>query len=134
MIAAEHTKFRSTTRWREFRSRLLEERGYRCELCGTKKKKGLQIHHLDPEHYTDLSPEKFVILDSACHDLVERLAIKLKGSKSKDIPNLEKWISLLYNFLPISARQAVKTKHGDYLSSTMHDEWKKLCEEDENKF
>jgi hypothetical protein len=134
MTSAEHTKFRSTTRWREFRTHLLEERGFRCELCGTKKKKGLQIHHLDPEHYLDLTPEKFAILDSACHDLIERFATKLKGSKSKDIPNLEIWIKLLYQYLPVEARIAVRTKHGDYLSSKMHSEWEDLCRKDEALF
>jgi len=100
MTSAEHTKFRSTSRWREFRSRLLEERGYRCACCGIKKKKGLQIHHKDPDHYDDLTPEKFIILCSDCHGLVEKMAKRFRGKKANTITNSELWYELLSPFFP----------------------------------
>lgn len=100
MTSAEHTKFRSTSRWREFRSRLLEERGYRCACCGIKKKKGLQIHHKDPDQYEDLTSEKFVILCSDCHGLVEKMAKRFRGKKANTITNSELWYELLSPFFP----------------------------------
>jgi len=133
MTSAEHNKFRTLKVWKDFRKKLLEERGSYCELCGTKyagkKIKQLQVHHKDPDNYTDLNPEKFALLDSSCHDLIERLATKLVGSKSDNIPNLEKWVNLLYLFLPLKAQNAVELKYNDYLSSKMSPDWKKLCGE-----
>ncbi len=137
MTSAEHTKFRSTKIWKEFRKSIIQTRGAICECCGTrysgKRTKQLQIHHKDPVNYTDLNPEKFVILDSSCHDLIERMSTKLKGSRSGDIPHLENWIRLLYTFLPYETQRIVVEKYDDYLSSKMPDEWKDLCRTNENE-
>ena len=100
MTSAEHAKFRSTTRWREFRTHLLENRGYCCACCGIKKKKGLQIHHKDPDQYDDLTPEKFVILCSDCHGLVEKMAKRFRGKKVNTIANAKLWYELLSPFFP----------------------------------
>ena len=130
MTFREHTQFRTTKVWKEFRKKLLADRGTICECCGTrhngKQARQLQIHHKDPENYTDLTPEKFAVLDSSCHDLVERYAIKLRGSKSGDIPSLELWIQLLYKFLPYRAREAVIQKYDEYLLSKLGDIWIEL--------
>ena len=105
MTSAEHTKFRSTTRWRVFRKSLLEARGYQCACCGIKKKKGLQIHHKDPENYLDLTPEKFVILCSGCHDLVEKFAKRFRGKKANTITNADLWYALLSPFFAIEKEE-----------------------------
>ena len=139
MTFQEHTRFRATKAWKEFRKALIIKRGPYCELCGTKyvgkRIKQLQVHHRDPENYFDLTPEKFALLDSSCHDLIERLATKLEGSKSDNIPNLEKWVSLTYLFLPFETQRIVKEKYDAYLSSKMpKGQWQSLCEESQKLF
>ncbi len=104
-----------------------------CECCGTryvgKRIKQLQVHHKDPEHYEDLDAKKFLLLDSSCHDLVERISTKLKGSKSDNIPRVEDWVRLLYPFFSYDVQEIVKVKYGDYLSSKMPSIWEELCGE-----
>lgn len=104
MTHIEHNKFRTTKVWKEFRKKLIHDRGAECECCGTKysgkRIKQLQVHHKDPANYMDLAPEKFVLLCSGCHDMIERMNKKLKGSKG--VKNKEKWLALIGEFLPIS--------------------------------
>lgn len=73
MTSKEKTIFRRTSAWKNWRKYLLQKRNYTCEICGIVKKKGLQVHHLDEEHYTALKEDKFVVLCSSCHKEVERL-------------------------------------------------------------
>lgn len=107
MTSKEKNKFRASKQWKEFRNSLLDERGSQCELCGTKysgrRKKTLQVHHLDPDNYTDLNPDKFVLLCSSDHDLVERVAKKIL-SKNTELLNQDIWFLLLERFLPFKAR------------------------------
>ena len=106
MTSVEHTKFRSTTRWRQFRARLLEEREFKCACCGIKKKKGLQIHHKRPDKYTDLEiHEDFVVLCSDCHDLVEKFARRFRGKKKNTIINADLWFALLGSFFSIELEE-----------------------------
>lgn len=120
MTFAEHTKFRTTKVWKEFRKKLIAERGPCCELCGTKyigkRIKQLQVHHKDPANYLDLAPEKFALCCNGCHDLIERISTKLIGKNSSNIPNLEKWVNLLADFLSLEALNALEEKHSDCLS------------------
>lgn len=68
--------FRRSVAWKNFRKRLIEERGTYCACCG-KKTKLLDCHHADEEHYTDLNPDKFFLLCKMCHKCVSALeAIK----------------------------------------------------------
>lgn len=69
----EHAKFRSTSRWKAFRKSELIKKDYTCEISLLKRKKGLQLHHVDPSHYEDLNPDKFIVLTAACHKELERL-------------------------------------------------------------
>ena len=69
---AEKEAFRKTKEWKAFRKQILEERGSQCECCG-KKTKCLQLHHIDPEHYTTLDPARFALLCSWCHKGVSDL-------------------------------------------------------------
>ena len=59
---------RRTKAWKDFSKRLRTERPF-CELCW-KKSKTLQVHHMDEEHYTDLDPNKFMVLCSSCHKYI----------------------------------------------------------------
>ena len=63
--------YRRSKAWKDFSKRLRSERPY-CELCWTKSKT-LQVHHMDEEHYDDLSPDKFKVLCRACHSYITRL-------------------------------------------------------------
>ena len=65
----EKVEFRKSKEWRIFRKQLLEERGYICECCG-RKTKHLDCHHMSPENYNDLTPEKFALLCHSCHSCV----------------------------------------------------------------
>lgn len=117
----DKAKFRATEPWKTFRLALLEDRGARCECCGTKfygkQKKSLQIHHLDPLHYNDLQPHKFKILCSTCHkSVVEKFASKLRGKNATDIPRLAVWVSLIYDMLPYDVRIALYKYHDTYLT------------------
>lgn len=123
----ERSNFRMTVRWKNFRSQLIEQRGAVCECCGTKyygkQRRGLQIHHLDTDNYEYLVPERFKILCSSCHEaLTERMSTKILGKKSNDIPNLEVWVKLLYEFLPYKTRIVLKDKHDTYLTEHLP-EW-----------
>jgi predicted HNH restriction endonuclease len=104
-----------TAVWKNFRLSVIEERGAVCELCGTKyygkQKRSLQLHHLNPAQYDNLDPKDFKLLCSSDHDLVERFAIKLKGSKSDAIKNREKWLELLREYLPYDVILAVGEPH-----------------------
>lgn len=134
----ERSNFRMTVAWKNFRARLIEDRGAVCECCGTryygKQKRGLQIHHLDTDNYEYLLPERFKILCSACHEaLVERMSTKIIGKKSTDIPNLEIWVKLLYEVLPYKTRRALKEKHDTYLTENLSD-WAFWKERDKDIF
>jgi hypothetical protein len=96
---SEHTAYRQTKEWKQFREKIVHERDSRCECCGIKKK-GLNLHHLDPANYQDLDPLKFKLLCKDCHNLVEKMARRLHGSKADMIANKEKWLDLLGPFLP----------------------------------
>ena len=104
MTASEHTKYRQSKEWKEFRKKIIEERTAVCELCGTKysgkRIKQLQLHHLDPANYENLTSEKFKLICASDHKLVERISKKLQGKN--ELKNKELWIALLQDFLPIS--------------------------------
>jgi 5-methylcytosine-specific restriction endonuclease McrA len=101
--------FRRTKAWKDFRLSLIEKAQFSCQLCGThysgKAKRKLQVHHLYPEDYTNLDPNRFRVLCSEDHKLVERIACKFLAKNPK-IENLEKWLSLLSDFLPNDAKVA----------------------------
>ena len=63
-------------------------RNYTCEICGVIKKKGLNVHHHDEEHYTVLQDDKFSVLCKSCHQEVERLL-----RRTKNIVDIEKYVS-----------------------------------------
>ena len=108
MATDDNVKFRRSKEWKSFRESLLDQVGNRCQLCGTrlsgKQKKRLQIHHLDPENYNDLDPQKFRVLCTTDHKLVEKMATKILGKNPEDIPFLDRWVSLLGDFLPLDAQ------------------------------
>jgi hypothetical protein len=66
-------QFRKSEEWRWFCRSLIEKRGGVCERCGGTGSDcgGIQVHHRDPENYSDLDESKFVCLCGRCHLIVE---------------------------------------------------------------
>lgn len=106
MDQKEKTRFRSSKVWKEFRLLFIKQTGGLCEMCGTKytgkRLSMLQLHHLDPAHYTLLEPNRFKLCCQPCHDLIERMYVKFNGKNSNLIPYQDKWNDLLKGFLPYS--------------------------------
>jgi len=99
MTSKEKIKFRQSKKWKNFRLQFINFKDLTCELCGTvykgKRCKMLQLHHLDPDNYTDLDRNKFKLICAPCHDLIERMTIKLSwGDRAKE------WAELLKDFIP----------------------------------
>lgn len=107
MTSKEKSKFRSSKDWKTFRWSLIKQRGPFCELCGTKysgkRLRMLQVHHLDPNNYTDLNPDKFKLVCSSDHELIERVCKKVL-SKTTILFNKIQWFLLLENFLTIESK------------------------------
>ena len=102
----EHTKFRRSKEWKQFRANILRFREYTCELCGTKRRKGkgLHIHHLFPTDYKWLDGRLFKVVCPACHKyIIERFAIKKSWGKYEQY-----WILLLEDFMEIKTREEAK--------------------------
>lgn len=113
MTSKEKSKFRSSKVWKDFRRSLIKNRGPQCELCGTKysgkRLRMLQVHHLDPDNYTDLNPYKFKLVCSSDHELIERISKKVL-SKSTDLLNPKLWLILLKGFLPFKPEKILQEK------------------------
>ena len=73
MTQAEKIKFRSTKIWKDFRHTQLIKHSFTCQICGIKRKKLLNLHHLNEDNYTDLNENNFALLCPSCHKEVERL-------------------------------------------------------------
>lgn len=98
--AKEHAKFRGTAIWKDFRAKMIMSVGGECELCGTrytgKRTRQLNVHHIDPVNYYDLTPTNYRVVCSSCHDLIERMLIKKSWGRYTEL-----WHGLLDKFLKI---------------------------------
>ena len=75
MNSKEKAAFRRTVEWKQFRIALITERENTCELCGgTKPSSQLQVHHINPDDYTNLNKKYFAVLCKSCHKDIERLS------------------------------------------------------------
>jgi hypothetical protein len=103
MKTNEHTLFRRSKEWKQFRADKLKEVNCTCELCGTvrRKGKGLHIHHLFPTDYKWLNPALFRVVCPACHKyIIERFAIKKSWGKLEHY-----WLLILNGFMEIKTRK-----------------------------
>lgn len=92
----EKNAYRRTNEWKDWRKRLIEERGTYCQCCG-KKTKILDCHHADEEHYKDLDPDKFFLVCKLCHKCISALE-QIKPENRKKIRN-EDWVDFFGRFL-----------------------------------
>lgn len=110
MNSQEKTRFRARKIWKEFREALILQRNKTCELCGKKKSSPrlLDCHHVYPDDYEDLKPEKFKILCTQCHDFVEYMGMRAGGKDP--IPRLELFQKYLGDFIPRITKKALDFK------------------------
>lgn len=52
--------------WYDFRGKIFNERGFKCELC--KSSKNIQLHHLTYERLGNEQPEDVMVLCQKCHE------------------------------------------------------------------
>jgi 5-methylcytosine-specific restriction endonuclease McrA len=90
MTQKERRRYRQRKQWIEFRAYILDQADHRCFMCNGYKKKGLQIHHLDPSTYGHEKETDVVVLCSACHKEIERLLHKKKLDINKYIERMRK--------------------------------------------
>jgi 5-methylcytosine-specific restriction endonuclease McrA len=67
----------NSPKWRKKRLKILNERGWNCEDCGSRE--NLEVHHL---HYRSLKHEKskdLKVLCRFCHSLVDEHHMKASG-------------------------------------------------------
>lgn len=108
MTNKEKNSFRRSAKWINFREKEIDKRGLRCELFGVKiTRKNAQLHHLEPEFYDNLVPEKFKLLSPTAHALVEFLAPIVYGNLTK-IPRIELLLAWIGPFLPKPERTVDK--------------------------
>jgi hypothetical protein len=65
-------EFRWTEKWRKFRAERIAEQKI-DPVTKSKLVKSANLHHMDPLHYDDLDPRKFVVLNPETHKIVEAL-------------------------------------------------------------
>ena len=93
MEGKDKVKFRNKKVWKDFRLTMLIKEDYTCEICKIRKKKGLNIHHMNGDDYTNLDPKYFSVLCSTCHTEVERLLKR----KVLDIDNYSRKIKTIFD-------------------------------------
>lgn len=80
MTSKEKIAYRARKEWKEFRDIMMEKEDYTCQMCGCKyggkRRKKINVHHLNEEEYTDLNENMFVILCHECHQKYHNLEKK----------------------------------------------------------
>jgi hypothetical protein len=80
--AKRKSKFRATSKWKNFSHKKKEEANWCCYICGVNmkyNKKKLHLHHTDETHYEDLDKPFYVLCNSCHRSLVERLVSRTKN-------------------------------------------------------
>lgn len=85
MKGEEKNKYRNSKKWKDFRKQLIEEVDYTCQICNTRKKKGLHIHHINEKAYGDETKEDVVVLCPTCHKITEWLLSRTKNPVDIDL-------------------------------------------------
>lgn len=102
MATNEHSKFRATKLWKDFRLEQIKANDNTCECCGRSYKQAshLQLHHLVPNEYENLDPNNFAVLCSLCHKNVELLASKKSWEGMNKI-----YLTCFMRFVPLSEQK-----------------------------
>jgi hypothetical protein len=88
LTSKEKSIFRKTKQWIEFRNATIQKKGNKCELCGYEKR--LTLHHIylndSAESYTNLSEERFKVLDANCHKWLHQIERSYHRKKNPTEP------------------------------------------------
>lgn len=80
MTRKEKITYRARKEWKDFRDLMMANGDYTCQMCGCKyigkRRKRINVHHLNEEDYTDLNPYMFVLLCQECHQKYHNLEKK----------------------------------------------------------
>jgi hypothetical protein len=105
----EKALFRGRIAWKRFRDYITEDQGYTCECCGMTyapiRRHILNVHHLDPENYEDLNPDKFRVLCVTCHEFVEHMSKRITGKNFRFYKKFPEVFAGLKDFLLYTAQQ-----------------------------
>lgn len=63
---ALYTDHINSESWRRFRANIFRKRGFKCELCSSKK--NLHLHHLTYENFGNEDELDVMILCKSCHE------------------------------------------------------------------
>jgi DNA-directed RNA polymerase subunit RPC12/RpoP len=66
----QYQSYLNTDHWKEIRERILEQRGYECENCGSKD--NLQVHHLTYANIWNEKDEDLMLLCKHCHHEIHK--------------------------------------------------------------
>ena len=100
--AIRHNKHRkgfySTPAWREFRRKILNERGWKCEQCGSRGE--LHVHHVKPvaNDGSVFDSNNLLVSCRSCH---------LEAHKAIDFQRLPKWEQRLRNLVNMPIGQSL---------------------------
>lgn len=72
MTQKEKSKFRASSKWKNFRSYLAKKR--KVDYISQRPlRSGFNVHHCDEKHYDLLDEERFYCLQKSMHQVVHRL-------------------------------------------------------------
>jgi len=63
-----YNKYLKSKQWRDFRNKIINDRGFRCQRCKNEfETKLLQIHHITYDRIFNEKPEDVLLLCKGCH-------------------------------------------------------------------
>lgn len=95
MTSQEKTKFRQTSKWKNFCKYLKAKRGLVCECCGVHTKR-LSVHHMAEWDYKNLKEDRFALLCNRCHkdvSFLERIKKENRVNYNSD------WVAFYVRFI-----------------------------------
>lgn len=82
----EYQQYLASPKWRNFRAKILNERGHFCEYCGREHR--LHLHHLTYDRIYNEHPDDVMILCEGHHKIIEDLKKQGKIPKLKVLSNM----------------------------------------------
>ena len=95
MTSQEKTKFRQTSKWKNFCKYLKAKRGLVCECCGVHTKR-LSVHHMAEWDYKNLKEDRFALLCNRCNkdvSFLERIKKENRVNYNSD------WVAFYVRFI-----------------------------------
>lgn len=124
MTQKEKIAFRARKEWKDFRDIMMEKEDYTCQMCGCKyggkRRKKINIHHMNESDYSDLNKNMFAILCHECHQKYHNLEKKFLNNSFNLTQkvlwrNLFSSIGLLNNNLLNIINKSIKNDKGKFI-------------------